>query len=140
MNEYAAGAGRNTPAALRDKVYSNGNEGLFMAHLVLVREATAQVDDPGRVTLYHHAGRYTPLLGRPASPFDNEGFSFIQVKATLDNTTQSARIVNHIPMMRHLAARFRWLRYPRLRETVACDTVFSSVPSLRNRYTGVSLF
>ena len=52
------------------------------------------------------------------------------IKKTLERTTQLAKAVIRFPLRRHMKARFRQLRWPRLNEVVATDTYFSSVTSI----------
>ena len=52
------------------------------------------------------------------------------IKQTLDRTTQMAHYIMLFPMRKHLKSMFKMLRRPRLNETVATDTYFSSETSL----------
>ena len=62
-----------------------------------------------------------------------------RIKKTFRNTTQDAVVIHTVPMMRGIAARFRWLRYPRLRETICTDDI--PAPTLTPKgYKGVVAF
>jgi hypothetical protein len=65
------------------------------------------------------------------------GAALDRIKTTMLNTTQSAIATHTAPLMRHMAARFRWLRHPRLSETVCTDDVFGSCSDIHG-YNGCS--
>lgn len=59
------------------------------------------------------------------------GFATVdRIRKTLDNTTQMAKAMNILPMVRHYAARFKMFRHRRLQETVATDTIFSNIQDI----------
>ena len=62
-----------------------------------------------------------------------------RLRATLANTTQSAEVTHTVPLMCHMSARFKHLRYPRLAETVCVDTIPVSVTDI-DGYNGVTVF
>jgi len=68
------------------------------------------------------------------------GIGLDRIKETIKRTTQSAQQLNQYPLLRHVAARFRFLRYPRLREIIATDSIFSSTPSINEGYNGANVF
>jgi hypothetical protein len=73
-NEYAVG--NNTPAALRNATYRDGNMGTFLHVLVHVRDPTAGPDDPGTIVALHRLTRHEARLGQAQYPFDNLGLAF----------------------------------------------------------------
>jgi hypothetical protein len=56
----------NTPAVVREKIFSNGNNGTPIGEALLIRPPGADAADPGRIQGYHRIVRYSPsLVGRP---------------------------------------------------------------------------
>ena len=66
----------NTPAEVRNRVFANGNTGVPIGHVLLVRPATAAAGDPGTIQGFHRTVRYAAGLGG-ATPFDNVGYAFL---------------------------------------------------------------
>jgi hypothetical protein len=67
----------NTPAELANKVYDIAYQGFPAAFLVLTRDATAPLADPGQITCYHRVTTFRLHMGLPATPFDNVAFAFL---------------------------------------------------------------
>jgi len=66
----------NTPQAVRDRIFANGNNGVPIGHLLLIRPANAAVDNPGTIQGFHRIVRYQASLVR-ATPFDGTGYAFL---------------------------------------------------------------
>jgi hypothetical protein len=62
------------------------------------------------------------------------------VTETLKRTTQLAKAVVRFPMVRHLKSCFANLQMPRLKEIVAMDTFFASVPAYQEGFMMVQVF
>ena len=73
-NEYAVG--NNTPAALRNATYRDGNMGTFLHVLVHLRDPTAGPNDPGTIVALHRLTRHEARLGQAQYPFDNLGLAY----------------------------------------------------------------
>ncbi len=52
------------------------------------------------------------------------------IHKTIENTTQLAKAIIHMPLRRHFKSRFHMLRRKRRNEMVATDTYFSTVPAI----------
>ena len=74
FNEYAVG--NNTPAALRNATYRDGNMGTYLHVLVHVLDAQAGPNDPGTIVALHRLTRHEARLGQAQYPFDNLGLAF----------------------------------------------------------------
>lgn len=66
----------NTPAVVRGRIFSNGNSGVPIGHVLLVRHFTAGPDDPGTIQGFHRCVRYEAGLMNP-TPFDDVGYAFM---------------------------------------------------------------
>ena len=75
MAEYATTA--NTPQELRTKVFTSGNAGTPMSHLILTRDPTTAGMVPGNILSYHRATKYDARVGQAPTPFDNRMYAFM---------------------------------------------------------------
>jgi hypothetical protein len=61
------------------------------------------------------------------------------IKRTLEATTQYAKAVSNFPMMTHMVARFKFLRWHRLNEVVSMDETFSTAQA-HDRSNGAMIY
>jgi hypothetical protein len=61
------------PAGVRTRIYPNGNSGVPISHLLVVRQANDPADAAGSIQGYHRVVRYQPSLVAN-SPFDDIAF------------------------------------------------------------------
>ena len=74
-HEYSVG--NNTPAALRNATYRDGNMGTYLHVLVHLRDPQAGPNDPGTIVALHRLTRHESRLGGQAQySFDNLGLAY----------------------------------------------------------------
>jgi hypothetical protein len=64
------------PAGVRTRIYPNGNSGVPISHLLVVRQANDPADSAGSIQGYHRVVRYQPSLVA-TSPFDDIAYAFL---------------------------------------------------------------
>ena len=62
------------------------------------------------------------------------------IESALKNTTRLANNHFKLPLRRHFKSRFPHLNRNRLHERYSTETMFSSIPSLGNKYTCAQIF
>lgn len=73
-NEYNVGT--TTPLDLRNAIYRDGNNGVYLNILMHVRDPAAAPADPGLIVGYHRLTRRDTRLGQVPLPFDGQGLAY----------------------------------------------------------------